>query len=446
MNEQKYLRLTNKLAYGCGDMACNFCYSFVASFVLIYLTNTVGLNAGIVGTLMLISRVLDGFTDVLFGSLIDNTKTRLGRARPWLLYTILPMIVCEILLFTTPSMGQSLQYVYFFVIYTILNDVLYTACNIAYSTLSVLATRNKNEQVQLGVFRFLFTMVTAIVVSGGTMSFVEKLGGGVQGWRTMAILYSIGFGVSMLLCVLGVKELPEEAAQRQEKSNLLQNIRYLLRNPFYLRLLAVTIIGQALTNIGVSVGSYYTTYVLGDSSKLMLFTLTQMLPMVIGLAVTPALVNKYGIWKSNLIGLLLSALAALPYMIFGYRSVLWAMLAFNALRWLGMAPMSGSAAALTAELCRYTMMHEGKDVVGSMFSCSSMGNKIGAGIGSAVCGWLLELGHFDGMAAVQPESALDMMKFMYAALPFILGLVMAVIYFFLDVEKANAKALAENKL
>lgn len=436
--EKNYLKLHNKLAYGCGDMACNFCYTFVSSFALIYLTNTVGLNAGIIGTLMLVSRVLDGITDVIFGSIIDNTKSKLGRARPWMLYTIIPMIACEILLFSTPQISQSLQYVYFFVIYTILNDVLYTACNVAYSTLSVLATRNKNEQVQLGVFRFMFTMIAAIVVSGGTMSFVEMLGGGVAGWRTLAIIFSLAFGLFMLLCVLGVKELPTEGGKQQKEGpNLIKNIRYLLRNPFYLRLLMVTVLSQVLVNIGTSVGTYYTTYVLGDPSNLMLFTMTQMLPMIVGLAVTPAVVRKFGLWKANWFGLIFSAAVALPYMICGYKGILGMMLVFNALRWLGMAPMSGSNAAVTAELCKYTLNHEGQDVVGCMFSCSSMGSKLGAGIGSAVCGWLLELSHFDGMAAIQPDSALSMMKFMYAAIPFILGIAIAAIYGFMDVEKAN---------
>lgn len=89
MNTQKtYLKLYHKFAYGSGDFGTNFCYTFISSFILIYLTNTVGLQSGIIGTLMLISRVLDGITDVIAGTIIDKTHKKMGKARFWMMATI----------------------------------------------------------------------------------------------------------------------------------------------------------------------------------------------------------------------------------------------------------------------------------------------------------------------------------------------------------------------
>ena len=82
MEEKKYLKWYNKVGYGSGDIAGNVVYAFLTSFVMIYLTETVGLASGIVGTLIAFSKLLDGFTDVFFGSLIDKTHTKLGKARP----------------------------------------------------------------------------------------------------------------------------------------------------------------------------------------------------------------------------------------------------------------------------------------------------------------------------------------------------------------------------
>lgn len=90
MEEKKYLKGWQKVAYGAGDFGSNFMYTFVSSFVLIYLTDTVGLNAGIIGTLMLLSKCLDGVTDVFFGRLIDRTKSRMGKARPWMFWSTFP--------------------------------------------------------------------------------------------------------------------------------------------------------------------------------------------------------------------------------------------------------------------------------------------------------------------------------------------------------------------
>ena len=86
MTEKRYLKWYNKVGYGSGDIAGNVVYAFLSSFVMIYLTNTVGLNPGIVGTLIAVSKLLDGVTDIFFGSLIDKTHSKMGKARPWMLY------------------------------------------------------------------------------------------------------------------------------------------------------------------------------------------------------------------------------------------------------------------------------------------------------------------------------------------------------------------------
>ena len=78
MEEKKYLKWYNKVGYGSGDVAGNVVYAFLSSFVMLYLTNMVGLNAGIVGTLIALSKLFDGVTDIFFGSMIDKTHTRMG--------------------------------------------------------------------------------------------------------------------------------------------------------------------------------------------------------------------------------------------------------------------------------------------------------------------------------------------------------------------------------
>ena len=95
MDNKKYLKWYNKIGYGAGDIAGNVVYAFLATFVMIYLTDTAGLNAGIVGTLMMVSKIFDGITDIIFGSLIDKTKTKMGKARPWMLW---PYIGCSLML------------------------------------------------------------------------------------------------------------------------------------------------------------------------------------------------------------------------------------------------------------------------------------------------------------------------------------------------------------
>ncbi len=172
--EKTYLKWYQKLAYGAGDLASNCSYGLVASFVLLYLTGTMGLDSAIIGSLMLASKVLDGISDVIFGTLIDRTHSKLGKARPWMLYGQVGVSLCLFLLFAIPAGSTTMQYIYFFIVYTALNAVFYTANNIAYSALTALITKNNNERVQLGSFRFMFAVITNIVMGFSVTGLVER--------------------------------------------------------------------------------------------------------------------------------------------------------------------------------------------------------------------------------------------------------------------------------
>lgn len=126
MEERKYLKWYNKVGYGSGDIAGNVVYAFLTSFVMIYLTDTIGLNAGIVGTLIAVSKLFDGVSDIFFGSMIDRTKSKMGKARPWMFYGFFGCAVTLFGVFAIPtSLGKTAQYAWFFIAYTLLNAVFY---------------------------------------------------------------------------------------------------------------------------------------------------------------------------------------------------------------------------------------------------------------------------------------------------------------------------------
>ena len=111
MEEKRYLKWYNKVGYGSGDVAGNVVYAFLSTFVMLYLTNTVGLNPGIVGTLIAVSKLFDGVTDIFFGSMIDKTKTKMGKAKPWMLYGYIGCAVTLIGVFAIPEMGRFYRHV-----------------------------------------------------------------------------------------------------------------------------------------------------------------------------------------------------------------------------------------------------------------------------------------------------------------------------------------------
>ena len=242
MEEKKYLKWYNKVGYGAGDIAGNVVYALLAAFVMIYLTDTVGLNAGIVGTLIAVSKIFDGISDVFFGAMIDKTKSKMGKARPWMLYGYFGCAVCLVAIFCIPvDMGQKAQYAWFFIAYTLLNAGFYTANNIAYSALTALITKNNSERVQMGSIRFMFAFGTSMLIQAITVGFVAKLGGGAAAWRTVAIIYAIIGVISNTLSVLSVKELSDEelaedkkSDESEEKYNLISAFKLLVHNKYFL--------------------------------------------------------------------------------------------------------------------------------------------------------------------------------------------------------------------
>ena len=392
--ERRYLKWYNKVGYGSGDVAGNVVYVLLSAFVMIYLTDTAGLNPGVIGTLMMLSRLFDGFSDVAFGTLMDRTRTRMGKARPWMFWGFFGCAAMIIAVFAIPSaLGDTAKYAWFFIAYTLLNAVFYTANNIAYSALTALVTRNSAERVQMGSIRFIFAFSTSLLIQSVTVEAVDAFGGGAQGWRAVAIIYALlGLAVNSL-SVMSVKELPPEELEgtgadegsdaaeaegdgAEEKLGLRESLRFLAGNKYYLIILAVFLLAQVFTAM-LNMGS---------------------VPLM----------------------LILSGVAS-----------------------LGMSPLQGTLNALIAEASENTWLRTGKRIDGLMFSCTSLGVKVGGGLGTAVAGWLLAFSGYDGDAAVQADSVIQMLFFMYAWLPLAANAFILFLLTRLDVEKANARLKAD---
>lgn len=450
MEEKKYLKWYNKVGYGSGDIAGNVVYAFLTSFVMVYLTDTVGLASGIVGTLIAVSKLFDGFTDIFFGSLIDKTHSRLGKARPWMIYGYIGCAITLVACFAVPAgMGKFAQYTWFFIAYTLLNGVFYTANNIAYSALTSLITKNSKERVQMGSYRFIFAFSTSLLIQTITVGFVDWCGGDAAAWRLVAIIYAIVGLVVNTISGLSVKELPEEELndgepkKTEEKYGLIQAFKLLVKNKYYI-MICGTYILQQLYSAMIGAGLFYMTWVLKNKNLFGQFAWAVNIPLIIALIFTPTLVGKWkGMYKLNLRGYIIAVIGRALVVVAGYIGSIPLMMAFTALAALGQGPWQGDMNAVIASCSEYTYLTQGKRVDGTMYSCTSLGVKIGGGIGTAVVGWLLELSGYKGTMAVQPQSALDMMQFMYLWLPLIFDILILLILSRMNVEAANEKLKAE---
>lgn len=451
MKEKKYLNVFNKFGYGTGDFAANMVFGLISSFVMIYLTNTVGMNAAVVGTLIMFSKLLDGVTDIFFGSILDRTHTKMGKARPWMLGSYIGNAICLILIFATPlGMGKTAQYVYFFITYTLLNAIFYTANNISYSTLTALITKNGNERVQLGTFRFIGSTIGNLVVSNFTLVLVERFGGGAVGWKVTAIIFAVIGLVINTFSVFSVKELPQDALNDKvtdavpEKVGFVETMKLLLSNKYFDMLTVLYTVFYM--NMGISMGGavYFCIYVLGDGNAFGKFATMSSIASVIGLIMVPFLIKKFHSIRTVSLGSFsLHVVVRIAFIIAALTKNVPLMMILFALSFLTCCSLGGTFNALVAEASEYTYRKSGKRIDGSMYSCTSFGMKVGGGLGSAVSGWLLAASGYDAVALVQTASVNNMLTFMFAGVPLIAGLIVLFIYSKLNVEAVNAKAKKE---
>lgn len=446
MNEKKYLTWVNKIGYGSGDIAGNVVYALLSAFAMIFLTDTVGLNAGIVGTLIAVSKLFDGVSDIFFGAMIDKTHSKMGKARPWMLYGYFGCAVCLVAIFCIPAdLSDFAKYAWFFIAYTVLNAGFYTANNIAYSALTALITKNNHERVQMGAIRFMFAFGTSMLIQTITVGCVAHFGGDAAAWRTVAIIYAMIGVVSNTFSVLSVRELsPEELTEgenkesvSEEKYSLVDAFKILVHNKYYLMICASYILMQ-IYSATLNMGIYFMTHVLKNANLLGVFSWAINIPMIVGLLFTPALVAKFkGMYKLNIYGYSLGTIGRLGVVVAGYMGSVPLMLVCTAIAAIGMSPLQGDMNALIATCSEYTYLTTGKRVDGTMYSCTSFGTKIGGGIGTALAGWLLAFSGYVGGAAEQSASCMNMLHIMYLWLPMILNLLITLILTRMNVEKAN---------
>lgn len=454
MTEKKYLKWYNKIGYGSGDIGGNVVYAFLTFFVMIYLTDSIGLNSGIIGTLMAVAKIFDGISDVIFGSLIDKTHTKMGKARPWMLWPYFGCGVCLFAIFAIPtSWGKVAQYTFFLIFYVMLNAGFYTANNIAYSALTALVTKNENERVQLGSIRFVFAFTTSTIIQAVTFGLVDHFGNDAAAWKIVALIYVMIGIISNTISVLSLKELPEEENNTKketsapaEKYSLREAVGLLIKNKYYLLILGIYLLTQ-LYSAFTGVGTFYMTYVLGDANLLGKFATALNIPMIIGLLLVPTVVAKLGgMYRINYSGYLVATVARFLVIVAAYMDSIPMMLAFTAVASLGMCPLQGDLNAVIASASDYTYLTTGKRIDGTMYSCTSLGVKLGGGLGTAVSGWLLAAsGYIKGGAVAQPDSVITMLNVMYLWLPAIFCALVTFLLIQLNVEKANQTILAARK-
>ena len=441
LNQSK-VPFISKLAYGMGDVGCNFSWMFVGNFLMIFYTDVFGISMSAVATLMLFSRFWDAINDPIIGGLSDKTHTRWGRYRPWLLFAApLTALVLILTFWAHPDWSQTHKIIYMAVTYCIL--VLgYTCVNIPYGTLCGAMTQNMTERAQINTSRSVSAMIAIGIINIITIPLIEWLGNGNarQGYLLIAILYGTIFAVCHIFCFAKTKEVVEVPVA--QKIPLRLQLQAVAKNkPYLLALLGQVLFGFILYGRNADL-LYYFTYVENDAVLFTYYSMAIIIPSIIGAACFPKvfqLTSNKG-WAASVFafgtGITIIALfffspvtSPIPFYLFAALSQFF------------FSGFNTAIYAIIPDCVEYGEWRTGIRNDGFQYAFISLGNKIGMALGTALLALSLGWAGYEANTT-QNEAVVAIMRHSFSTIPGILWVVTALALFFYKLDKSYNRILA----
>lgn len=439
MSDGKKVSWGEKIAFALGDGGCNFVWTTIGSFLTLYYTDNVGIAAAVIGTIMLLSRLLDGISDLAMGTIIDRTHTKLGRARPWIIWSAPFMALGLIACFAVPgSLSSGGKIAYAAITYTLMAAVVYTASNLSYNSLLSLATDNPKDRVQMSSLRFFCTMAVVLFINYNAMKFQAKLG-----WLGMAVIFGAIGLVLLLITGIFVKEHnnpeltggnTETKAKTENTVSVKDSWKALFQNKYFIFTTLIFVVNYTALGVNNGLRIYYARNVLGNIGLMGTLTLCFILPKMIGNLLFPPIAKLLGKWKSMMIGYAIE-IAGLVIMAVTPTSFTTAVIGLVCLG-IGGIPHNAGLFAMVGDVVDYGEWKTGIRIDGLTNSAASFGMKVGAGLGSAIVGWGLAWAKYDGaLGAAQAAATTAGIKAIYTIVPIVLFAIGMVCLAFCNLDK-----------
>jgi GPH family glycoside/pentoside/hexuronide:cation symporter len=433
-----------RIAYGSGGFAFNMINGIIGSFLTIYFTSAAGLNAGIIATLLAVSKIFDGVSDLVMGRLVDRTDTKMGKARVWLLRMCIPFAISTMLLFfVPPAFPNMVKYIYVFLIYNITNAICLTGMLVPFYSMVGLVTSNSYERGLLGNIQQIFQTLGNVFVNSTFVILLTKFSENpntIYTQRsftfTLAIYCAIMVVVS-LFCVFNTKERVKIGAVSQDasgkapenKENVMVTVKALLANKYWLLLTLGNFVVFTII-IFYSMGTvFFSQYVLYDMGQYSLLSNAISIAQFAIMFATPVMMTKISKEKIYTFGMLIMALGFVGS---GLFTASLPLIISNVLKGLGVGLAGGMALGMVADTVTYGKLKTGIDTVGMGNAGISAAQKIGLGLGQAIFGWVLAAAGMDAaldqLGQHQPQSVSTAITFLYGWVPAIMAGLMFIIF------------------
>lgn len=414
------------LSYGSGDAACNIVIGMISTVLTIFYTDYVGLHPVVIGTIMLISRILDGIATFFMGFLANATKSKYGKYRPWLLWTCVPYGLSVVLLFTVPQSDEFFKIIYVFVTYNLCATVFYNTINIPYGSLAYVMTRNSHELEMLSVVRMTMASGARLIAVCATLPLVQYWGETQGAWVNVALIWSI---IAILMQFACFKNCRENVVVEtvKEKISMFRALAGVFANRYFWSGACFQAMQYTMFIVTGTTLTYYCKYIFNDNSFLYsCLYFAETLVMIIAMMLCPYFIRRYGKRNVALGGIIIAIVGQLIFML-NPMSVSWVVMSCI-VRGIGFAPINSVFFAFIGEAIEYGQWKTHLRQESLIYAMSSVFTKIMAGVAAYAITVLLSASGYisttgDNLQVTQPQSAIDMIVSSYEYGPLIVLLV-----------------------
>ena len=442
------LRTKEKVSYAFGDFSSCLIWQTMSVYLLYYCTNIAGIDTASAVTIISISKILDGISDIFMGFIIDRTRSRFGKVRPYLLTMSAPLAISLVLLFSVPAaFSLKAKLVWVFVCYNLVTTVFYTAMNVPYCSMHCFLTDDSQERSRLSILRLIFAYTAQVIINGTMLILVRTFGGSVDapsGWTLSTILIGAAAFALAQVCFLGTRERVGQDTENKPKVPIKTSLRSVFFNHYLVLLLLCTLMSFLPNALVGSASAYYAQYILEDVDAVGLITNATTASQVLSLIfLAPFLLNRFPKHWIYFFGSLAAALSF--FLSFLVPRQLTALLIFNAVKGVAYGITGPMLTGMIADAIDYGEWKFRVNSAGFGNAMSQCLVKFGIGIATALLGFILGLGGFDPSLAEQTAGAQRALILSYTVIPALFFTVSTIVMLFYRLDKQYPRIAAELK-
>ena len=425
------IRLREKIGYGFGDMASSMFWKLFGAYLMIFYTDVFGLPAAMVGTMFLVTRIWDSVFDPIVGVVADRTTSRWGKFRPYILFLAVPFGIIGALTFYTPPFGDTGKLVYAYVTYSLMMMV-YSAINVPYASLLGVMSPNPNERNTLSTFRMMFAYIGSFIALLLFMPMANVFSGhsgSVEAQQTGWFMAAAVIAAACVLLFFGCFSWTKERVKpiNDKKTSLKTDIRDLLHNHPWWILFVAGVGALVFNSIRDGAAVYYFKYYIveenfetvslfGVSFVLSgLFLALGQMANIVGVVLAAPVSNRFGKKQTFAFSMLMTAVLSIVFYWFDKDDIVL-IFVFQCIISMFAGSIFPLLWSMYADCADYSELNTGNRATGLIFSASSMSQKFGWAIGTALTGWLLSYFGFEANA-VQSAETIDGIKMFLSWLP-----------------------------